>query len=122
MIAPKVASIYLADTIGVLAHRRQKLCVCVSAIAGKYLLINTEHRKMYDDFVLRAQDYGFFQGTDRFLACSALFAFDSSLLKQKMGKLTVADISMAAEKIRASRTIAPADKAVVLADLLGGLS
>ena len=117
MIEPSVCGVYSVDTSDVLTHRSQKYCVCVSVSLGKYLLINTIHRKIYDDFKIRASDYGFLQGTDRFLSCSVFFDFDPPKLKQKVGVLSSADTKTVIEKIMASRTIAAMDKDIVLAEL-----
>ena len=72
MTAPAIKGIYIADVSGdpeLGRHRSNKHCVCVSVGAGLYLLINTAHRELYNDFPIKASDYAFLFGVDRFISC-----------------------------------------------------
>ena len=51
--------VVVMDVKGVVSYRDTKYCVCVSNLQNKYLFINTDHRTMYDDFEIKAEDYIF---------------------------------------------------------------
>jgi len=120
MITPVVRGIYIADVkddtdIG--RHRATKHCVCVSVGCGLYLLINTEHREKYDDFLLKASEYDFLNGVDRFLACHDPKVIKDEKLIRRVGTLSDVDAKTMYVKIRASTNIAPVEIKKVLAEL-----
>ena len=120
MITPLVRRIYIADMradadIG--KHRGTKHCVCVSVSNGMYLLINTSHRDLYNDFQISASDYPFLNGVDRFLSCHKLRMINPRQLIREVGALSQKDTETVIMKITASKTISEGDKAIVMAEL-----
>ena len=120
MIAPAPRGIYIVDVrddplLG--KHRNTKHCVCVSVGEGRYLLINTHHREMYNDFILKASDYGFLKGVDRFLSCYSPQPFKPAQLVKKVGTLSDADTRVLISKIKTARFIHKLLKAKILDEL-----
>jgi len=117
MISPDIKGIYVADVSDTVPHRNTKHCVCVSVGRGKYLLINTHHRPMYEDFILKASNYGFLNGLDRFLSCSSSHPIKPEKLFEKVGELSDADTKIMYEKIQKSQKIQSDDKKAILSEL-----
>ena len=112
----------IVNVKGVIDYRDTKYCVCVSILKDKYLLINTEHRSMYDDFKIEAKDYPFLQNEDRFVSCSKIHTFDFRRIIKSVGNLEIKDIKKIIEKIRNSRSIHKIDKDLILPELENWLS
>jgi len=120
MTTPAIRGIYIADVkdqANIGKHRSTKHCVCVSVGCGLYLLINTEHREMYDDFPLKASDYDFLHGVDRFLACRDPKVIKDEKIIRRVGTLSDADAKTVYEKIRASDILQPTIIKQVLSEL-----
>ena len=108
MIAPEARGIYIVDVRGdaeLAKYRDTKHCVCVSVGEGWYLLINTHQRKMYEDFMLKASDYAFLKGIDRFLSCRHPRLYNPVKLIKKVGMLSDLDTCVLIGKIQTARFI-----------------
>lgn len=104
-----------SDTI---SHRDTKHCVCVSVAKDKYLVINTEHREMYDDFGITVSNYPFLK-IDRFVACSALHKFSpDKIISGRQGKLKYTDMIRVIDKIQNSKTIDKTERDEILPELI----
>jgi uncharacterized protein (TIGR02145 family) len=64
---PNISEVFVIDVSGVIEYRDKKHCVCVSVAFDKYLLINTSHREIYDDFEIKSSDYAFLKLNNRFV-------------------------------------------------------
>jgi len=118
---PAIRGIYVADVSGdaeLGKYRSMKHCVCVSVGEGRYLLINTLHRELYNDFMIKASDYGFLKGVDRFISCHKPSDFIPAQLIKKVGMLSDADTRTMMKKIQASRFMRQNIKAKILGELL----
>jgi hypothetical protein len=82
-----------------------------------YLLINTEHRKIYDDLEIKASDYEFLGSINRFVECSELFRIEQKFFIKKVGSLYREDMIKITEKIRKSKFLTAAEKKTVLPEL-----
>jgi len=121
MITPAVRGAYVANVEGIVPHRKTKHCVCVSVAKGKYMMINTQHGESYDDFLIRASDYDFLMGEDRFLSCVRPFSLSSGRLIRKVGALSVADTHRLADKVIRSKTIPKPDRDTIIGELQDAL-
>jgi len=120
MIAPSARGIYIADVsrdAEVGKYRATKHCVCVSVGEGWYLLINTHHRELYNDFLIKASDYGFLKGVDRFVSCRIPRPFTTAQLIKRVGTLSETDTRTMMKKIKASRFMRQAIKIKILDEL-----
>jgi len=120
MITPAARGIYIVDVCddAVLGkYRKTKHCVCVSVGEGRYLLINTHHRKMYHDFILKASDYDFLKGVDRFLSCYTPQPFTPAQIIKKVGTLSEQDSRILMGKIQTARFIDKILKTKILDEL-----
>ena len=117
MTTPLVRSVYKVDVSDIFQYRKEKHCVCVSVGWKRYLVINTKHYDMYDDFEIDASDYPFLKGRNRFVACRKLVERDSSKIKEEVGILSIADTVTAMKMIEKSDVISMVEKATVLAEL-----
>ena len=100
-----------------IAYRATKHCVCISLSEDKYLMINTNHRKMYDDFEIKSSDYGFLKGTNRFVCCSGMYEFPAGKVIDKVGKLNRDDMAKILDKIQNSKILTKRDKDSVIPGL-----
>lgn len=115
-----LCEVFVIDVRGIVPFRDTKYCVCVSVARNKYVLIDTQHREMYDDFQISAKKYDFLKGIDRYVSCSAIYEFDNSRIKnidQVIGVLQYDDMKKIIEKIRNSKVIKQIDKDSVLPEL-----
>jgi hypothetical protein len=62
-----ISDVFVANFSNEFEHRPIKRCVCVSALSERYLIINTNHREMYDDFEIMSADYDFLESKNRFV-------------------------------------------------------
>ena len=113
----EIGQVFVIDTSKSLDHRDTKHCVCISLGGDKFFLINTNHREMYDDFKIYADDYPFLNGDNRFISCSLIMHFDSNLINRCVGMLKYADILKIKSKIENSKTLTLKDINEVLPDL-----
>ena len=114
---PEICSIWLVDVSGLFPYRNTKQAVCISVAGNRYLVINTEHRQMYDDFCIKSSEYPFLDGTDRYVACSRIHCFEAERLIKKVGSLSLADTKNLVEKIKKSRVIDKLEKNAILPEL-----
>jgi hypothetical protein len=110
MIRPVIRGVYIADVRGIVSRRDSKHCVCVSISDKKYLLINTFHGEIYDDFLLPLSRYDFLIDRDRYLSCAAVVEIPDGNLKSFVGMLSAEDTYTAAGKILRSKTMRSAEK------------
>lgn len=112
-----IGDVFVCDVSGIVSERDKKHCICVSVSQDKYILINTEHRKIYDDFQISEKNYDFLHGTDRFVACSQILQFDSERKIQRVGTLKYKDMGIVIQKIRESKVLSKIEKDAILPDL-----
>ena len=101
----------------IMPYRDTKHCICVSISKEKYLMINTDHRRMYDDFKIESQNYPFLNNRDRFIACSEIYDISSERIIRNVGKLKIKDINKIIEKIKNSKSLYKADKDLILPEI-----
>ncbi len=117
MTTPILLGVYVVDVKDMIRYRDTKYGVCVSVGTGRYLLINTQHRGEYDELMIRASEYEFLNGVDRYLSCRQLFAFHPKKLIAKVGDLSSDDAKKLIAQIGTSRTIAKGDKFRIISEL-----
>ena len=117
MMTPKAGGIYIIDVSEKVPYRKTKHCVCVSAGAGKYLLINTRKCEKYDAIILSSSNYDFLRGEDRYLEHTMVFEFSADKLVKKVGILSKDDVDALVNEIIQSKTIAKADKSLMIGEL-----
>lgn len=115
---PNISDVFKVNIQGLLDYRNTKYCVCVSALLGKYLYINTKHREIYDDFEINSSDYGFLGSVNRVVSCLKLHQINSNKLIERVGNLTRGDMLKIKDKIQESKTINKLEKDSVLPELL----
>ena len=116
MIDPQTKGIYLADVRGIIRYRDTKHCVCVSAGNGIYYLVDTLHRAEYNDFQIKASNYAFLNGKDRYVSCVPVAIPKSRLLCQ-VGVLSDTDTKTMYLKTEASHKIQRDEKKALLTEL-----
>jgi len=104
-----------------LEHRTTKHCICISAGNDKYILINSEHREMYDDFKICASDYDFLK-QDSYVGCSEIIVLEKELIIRKAGSMKYEDMLRILEKIRNPRHMSKQDREEVAIELEGWMS
>jgi len=87
-----ISDVFKIKTGNSVEYRDMKWCVCVSVTKNNYLLINTHHRDMYEDFEIKASDYEFLDSIDRFVCYSTVWQFGLNELEAKVGNLSRDDI------------------------------
>ena len=120
MIAPEARGIYIVDVRAdaeLAKYRDTKHCVCVAVGEGWYLLINTHQRKMYNDFILKASDYTFLKGIDRFLSCRHPREYNPAQLIKKVGTLSDSDTRVLMKTIQAAYFMQKAVRIKILNEL-----
>ncbi|MDR2593021.1 MAG: hypothetical protein LBC59_09530 [Chitinispirillales bacterium] len=112
-----ISEVVVIDVSGVIEHRGTKHCVCVSVSAEKYLLINTNHRDIYDDFEIKSSEYAFLKPKNRFVCCSEMYHFDSDEIIKSVGTLNRNDMIKIVDKIQNSESLKKAEKDFVILEL-----
>lgn len=113
----EIGDVFIVQVGSQIEHRDTKHVICVATSNNKYIIINTEHREMYDDFSISATEYAFLHGHDRFVACSRIFQFSPDCIIKKVGKLNYADMMKLINKIQNSDVLDNKEKASVLPEL-----
>jgi len=113
----EISDVLIIDVSGIVTRRTTKHCVCISVSQDKYFLINTNHRKFYDDFEIMASDYDFLGDTNRFVCCSEIFGFEPERVIRKVGNLNYGDMAKIINKIQKSRILDKRDKDYILHNL-----
>lgn len=116
-IVPRISEVYLIDVKGQIEHRKTKYFVCVSVAKDKYLIINSEHREIYDDLEVDSCDYPFFDGKSRFVGCSRLHHFSADKIIKAVGCLYREDMMNIRDKIRDSKVLDKHEKSIVLCQI-----
>ena len=111
----EIGGVFIIEVSGIVPSRDVKAGVCICISGNKYLLINTKHRDMYDDFSI--EGYGFLKGEKRYIACSNSFTIPLGRIKQRVGTLDFKDMMSIIDKIKKSKRLSKADKAVLLPEL-----
>jgi hypothetical protein len=114
---PKISDVLIVDVSGKIPLRDTKHCVCISVSKDKYLLINTDHREMYDDFQIKSSDYAFLKDTDRFVCCSKMYRFSPDRIIKKTGNLNRSDMIKIIDKIQNSKILDKMEKNSVIPEL-----
>ena len=124
MILPETRGVYIVDTAGSVSKRKTKHCVCVSVGMGWYFLINSASREVFDDFPIKASDYDFLNGDDRYLGCSKMNmrTCAAGQLIKKVGQLSDADTRTVMKKVQQSNTLLNTEKHKILSELARVLS
>jgi hypothetical protein len=112
-----ISDVLIIDVSGEIAHRSTKHCVCISVLRDRYLLINTNHREIYDDFEVKSSDYRFLEGVDRFVCCFKTYNFNSSRIVKKVGNLNYSDMMKIVNKIQKSKSIDKMEKDAIMQEL-----
>ena len=100
-------------------NRETKHCICISVSKDRYVVINTEHRQMYDDFIIKASDYPFLKGKDRFVCCATVHRFlPDRIVSESVGKLKYPDMLKIIEKIQNSKVLDKSEKNDIVPDLI----
>lgn len=113
----EIADIFIMDVGGQIENRDTKHCVCIAASQNKFFVINTQHRTMYDDFMISAADYDFLKGQDRFVCCSAVYKIPTNKIIRKVGKLKYADMLKLIDKIQNSVILDNTEKSAIIPEL-----
>lgn len=114
----EIADVFVMDVGGQIEHRDRKHCVCIATAQDKYFVINTQHRAIYDDFPLRARDYEFLKGEDRYVSCSAIFKFTPDKIIKKVGKLNYNDMKTLIDKVQNSKVLRETEKSSIIPELV----
>lgn len=113
----EIADVFVMKVKDQIDHRKTKHCVCIATSQNKYFIINTEHREIYDDFRISANDYAFLRGIDRFVSCSRMFQFTQDKIVRKVGKLNYRDMLKLIDKVQNSEILDDTDKSSILPEL-----
>jgi hypothetical protein len=117
----EIGDVFIIDVADKVSYRGTKHCICISVTNDKYLVIDTQHREIYDDFEIKAKDYPFLKKVNRFVCCSRIYHFDSSKLlnnKAPVGRLKYADVVKIINKIQNSEVLDETEQASVLPELI----
>jgi len=117
-----ISTVFVVDVSGAIEHRDTKHCVCVSVTSDKYLLINTNHREIYDDFEIKSSDYAFLKHKNRFVCCSEMYEFKPDKLIKRVGNLHRDDMLKIIDKIQNSEYLKKIEKDSVIPELNKWLS
>jgi len=113
---PQISEVYVMNVSEKLEHRTTKHCICISAGNGKYVLINSEHREMYDDFKINASDYDFLK-QDSYVGCAEAIVLEKERIIRKVGNIKYEDMLKILEKIRGPRHIAKPNRVEMALEL-----
>jgi len=94
----------------------------VSISAKRYLIINTNHREIYDDFEIKSSDYNFLGSKNRFVSCVKMYGSDSIKLLRHVGNLYREDMIKIVDKIQNSNVLDEIEKDSVVLELNKWLS
>jgi len=114
---PNISEVVVIDVSETIEHRGTKHCVCVSVSAEKYLLINTNHRAIYDDFEIKSSEYAFLKPKNRFVCCSEMYHFDSDKIIKRVGVLNRGDMIKIVDKMQNSESLKTIEKNSVIPEL-----
>ena len=115
-ITPQISEVYIMNVSEKLEHRTTKHCICISAGNNKYVLINSEHREMYDDFKINVSDYDFLR-QDSYVGCSEVVVLKKESIIRKVGSMKYNDMLKILEKIRGPKHISKPDRAEIVLEL-----
>ena len=101
----------------ILPHCKDKYGICVSASNGKYFLINSEHRKMYDDFEIDTSEYSFLTKERSFIGCSEAHILDDELIIEKLGNINYGDMQKILGKVRNSKYLIEAERIAIASEI-----
>jgi len=119
-LMPNISEVFIVDVAKLFHHRKTKHCVCVSAGDDKFLVINSEHREMYDDFKIEVSNYSFLE-KDRFVACRMAYEVKDESLIKKVGNLNYEDMTKILNKIQNSKLIEETERDSIAFELEGWL-
>ena len=113
---PNISDVVLMDVSKIMPERATKYCVCISAGDDRYFFINSEHREMYDDFKIKASDYGFLTH-DSHVCCHEAYRLGNELIIRKLGNLNYDDMLRISVKIQNSRRITKTERKTLAFEL-----
>jgi len=115
----QVSDVNVMDVEGKIDHRETKYCVCIYSKEDKdkYLFINTESRKMYDDFQIKCSRYSFLGQKDRYVNCFSVQELEKERIIEKKGNLDYDDMKQILIKIKNSDSITEAEKEILIPEL-----
>ncbi len=114
----EIADVFIMDVGDQIEHRDRKHCVCIAASQDKYFVINTQHRIIYDDFVISSRDYDFLKGEDRYVCCSTVYKFSPDKIIRKVGKLNYNDMKTLIDKVQNSKVLRETEKSSIIPELV----
>jgi len=114
---PNISDVFVADFSKEYERRPTKHCVCVSISVKRYVIINTNHREIYDDFEIKSSDYEFLGSENRFVSCVKIYGSDSIKLLRHVGNLSRDDMIKIVDKIQNSKVLDEIEKEAVLPEL-----
>jgi len=119
-----ISDVNVMDVRGKIEYRKTKYCVCIYTDDDKdrYLFINTESRKMYDDFQIKSSDYPFLNQKDRYVNCSNVQELEQERIIERKGNLNYEDMRNILNKIRESEDITETEKEDIVPELEKWLS
>jgi hypothetical protein len=112
-----ISDVFVANFSSEFEHRSTKHCVCVSVSTDKYVIINTDHREMYDDFEIKSSDDAFLEHKNRFVSCLKLYQSDSIKIHKHVGNLYREDMLKIVDKIQNSKVLDKTEKDSVLPEI-----
>jgi len=118
---PNISEVICMDLSKIMPERTNKYCVCISAGDGKYFIINSNSREMYDDFKIEACDYDFLSH-DSYVSCHKAYVLGDELIVKKLGDLNYDDMLKILNKIRNSKRIAEVERDDIALELEKWLS
>jgi len=112
---PNISDVVVVEKV--IEHRKTKHCVCILVATDKYLMINTSHRDIYDDFEIESSEYVFLKSINRFVCCSEMFYVSPDKILRSVGNLNRNDMLKIVNKIQNSKIMGDIEKDSVLPEL-----
>lgn len=114
----EIGEVFIVEVKDIFPNRENKHCVCISVSKNAFLVINTLHREIYDDFEISAKDYSFLKNQNRFVSCSKILYIQNDKIKTfSLGKLNYKDILKIIDKIQNSKILETSEKYKILTEL-----
>jgi len=95
-----ISDVFILDVSDKLQYRKTKHCVCISVSENKCLLINSNNRGIYNELEIKASDYKFLNGANRFIACLRTIKFEEREIIKKVGSLNYSDMVKITERLK----------------------
>jgi len=115
-ITPQISEVYIMNVSEKLEYRTTKHCICISAGNNRYILINSEHREMYDDFKISVSDYDFLK-RDSYVGCSEFVVLGRESIIRRVGSMKYNDMLKILEKMREPKHISKPGRTEIALEL-----